>query len=91
MYIYQINSDKSPHKILDRQWEMFDFEDGSFYIELDDYICYEHRNYDLPAIVGLNGFKAWCKNGDHHRTGNKPAVIWSDGSKQYWVNDKKIK
>ena len=52
---------------------------------------HEHRNYDLPAMVGLSGFKAWCKNGVNHRTGNKPAIMHNSGHKQYWVNGKRIK
>ena len=29
----------------------------------------------------------WNRNG-YHRTGDKPAVIWADGTKEWWVNGK---
>jgi hypothetical protein len=44
-------------------------------------------NENTPAYEQINGLKVWClKNWRLHRlTG--PAVINSDGSEQFWLND----
>lgn len=42
-----------------------------------------HRDNDLPAIEYASGEKHWLKYGYLHRT-NGPALIYEDGSCQYW-------
>ena len=43
-----------------------------------------HRDNDLPAVVEINGGKAWCINDQLHRT-NGPAVIRFNGDKQWYL------
>ena len=50
----------------------------------------EHRDYDLPVVIFLNGYKAWYKNDCRHRGNSKPAIIHPDGHKKYWVNGKQL-
>ena len=47
-----------------------------------------HRDYDLPAGK-YPSIKAWFKDGLNHRINNKPAIIFPDGRKEYWVNGKR--
>jgi hypothetical protein len=45
-----------------------------------------HRDGDLPADVCRYGSQYWYQHGIRHReTG--PAVIWSDGDVQFWLNN----
>jgi len=44
-----------------------------------------HRDNDLPAIVRNNGTKKWLVNNCFHRT-TGPAIIHSDGKKEYWIH-----
>ena len=46
-----------------------------------------HREGDKPAIVALDGYKSYWKNGRLHRD-NGPAVIYADGCVHYWLNGK---
>lgn len=57
-----------------------------------------YRNYDLPAVVlHINNNEiclSWYDNNKinkKHRENNKPAVINSDGDKEYWLNGNFIK
>jgi hypothetical protein len=47
-----------------------------------------HRN-DGPAIE-YEGFSAWYQNGKAHRLGG-PAKIFSDGTKQWWIDGVRTK
>jgi len=47
-----------------------------------------HRDNGLPAIE-FEGFKCWYQNGKLHRA-DGPAVEFSDGSRQYWVNGVRV-
>ena len=51
----------------------------------------QHREGDLPAVIGANGSKLWFVEGKRHREGDLPAVILADGSKQWWNNGERIK
>jgi len=46
-----------------------------------------------PApIIDENGTKRWYnKAGQYHRKNGLPAIIFKDGSKQWWVNDEFIR
>ena len=46
-----------------------------------------HRDDDLPAFIGCNGTKKWYKNNKLHRL-KGPAVIWSDGTKGWFIEGK---
>ena len=57
----------------------------------DDTIRYRNANGDLhnphgPAVVGLDGYKAYYINGKVHNP-DGPAVIYTDGGQEYWIND----
>lgn len=45
-----------------------------------------HSIFDEPSVITKSGIKAWYKNGLLHRTNNMPAVIWPDGTGEYWIN-----
>jgi len=47
-----------------------------------------HRE-DGPALMGIDGGKAWCINGDLHRE-DGPAQEFANGEKHWWINGKKI-
>ena len=51
----------------------------------------QHRDGDLPAVIGPDGYYAWCQNNQWHRNNDLPARIWPDGYCQWWVDDKLIK
>lgn len=42
-----------------------------------------------PSIINSNGQIEYMKHGLNHRV-DGPAVIYSDSSKEYWINGKKI-
>jgi hypothetical protein len=45
-----------------------------------------HSMFDEPSIIANNGIKAWYKNGLLHRANNMPAIIWHDGTEEYWMD-----
>jgi len=48
-----------------------------------------HRDGDLPAVEGPNGFQEWVKFGARHRDGCQPARIirnLNDIQKEYWLH-----
>ena len=52
-----------------------------------------HRDNDKPARIAIVYpyiFLAWMKNNRIHRD-NAPAVIYSNGTKEYWTNGNRIK
>jgi hypothetical protein len=46
-----------------------------------------HRENDKPALIFADGTQCWCINGQLHRESG-PAVIYSDGREEFWVNGK---
>lgn len=46
-----------------------------------------HRDYDLPAIVYIDGFLEWYSHGRKHRDGDKPAFESPNGVKEWWQNN----
>ena len=44
-----------------------------------------------PAMYRRNGYIQFLKNGEFHRGKNKPAIIFSNGDKEWWINGKFIK
>jgi hypothetical protein len=38
-----------------------------------------HRDYNRPAVIGLNKYKLWYKNGLLHRDYDKLAIIYIEG------------
>ena len=48
----------------------------------------QHRDGDLPAVEGVNGYKCWYKNGEVHRDGDLPAIEYGDGTKYWYKNGK---
>jgi hypothetical protein len=44
-----------------------------------------------PAEIDIDGYEAWFFNGQRHRPGNKPAVTYPNGNKEYWENGELIK
>jgi len=57
-------------------------EDGSNYWRNIEGV--NHREFG-PAVVDLNGYKAWYINGVRHRE-DGPAIIWADGHRQWYIN-----
>ena len=45
-----------------------------------------HSFDDQPAIVNGEDYKEWCKDGEWHREGDKPAVMWGGVLKWYKHN-----
>ena len=43
-----------------------------------------HRT-DGPASIDVDGKQAWFKDGKKHRANNKPAVIYTSGTREWWV------
>jgi hypothetical protein len=39
-----------------------------------------------PAVIYHNGSQYWYLKGRRHRDGDLPAVIYTDGREEYWVN-----
>jgi hypothetical protein len=37
----------------------------------------------------IDGSKTYCVNGELHREGGLPALMWTHGTKEYWVNKKR--
>lgn len=50
-----------------------------------------HNVNDEPALIYKSGTKIWCKNDQYHRDNGLPAVIWSDGREEYWVDGERVK
>ena len=48
-----------------------------------------HRDGDKPAVIGVDGFLMWYKNGLRHRLAG-PAVIDSNNKFEWWFKGKKI-
>ena len=48
-----------------------------------------HREGDKPAIVALDGYKSYWKNGRLHRD-NGPAVIYQNGDVEYWLDGQRL-
>jgi hypothetical protein len=42
-----------------------------------------HRDYDLPAVLYLEGDMLWYQHGNVHRDHDRPAYIGGDGSKSW--------
>lgn len=34
--------------------------------------------------------QTWCRNGEYHRDGGKPAIVWADGRKEWFVDGQKV-
>jgi len=60
--------------------------DGSKYWYIENKL---HRDNDLPAVILADGRQYWYKEGKSHRD-NGPAIIWHNGIKEYYLNDKKV-
>ncbi len=73
-YWLQFEKNDPPNKI----------KDGIKYYNQD---VVTSRAYDRPAEVGPEYVK-WLKNGKRHRNGDKPALIWKDGTKCWFQNGK---
>jgi hypothetical protein len=43
-------------------------------------------NPNGPAVVRVDGYKAWYINDKRHRT-DGPAVEYADGHKSWWIDD----
>lgn len=55
-----------------------------------------HRDNDQPAAIYTsesfyNGSQYWYINGELHRDNNQPAVIYGDGSKEWYVDGKRVR
>jgi hypothetical protein len=47
-----------------------------------------HSSGDKPSLVNIKDkSESWWKHGLRHRDGNKPALITSDGSKVWYINN----
>lgn len=49
-----------------------------------------HREGDKPAVIFANGQKEWYMNNQLHRS-KLPAIIYVDGTVEYWENGRRIK
>jgi hypothetical protein len=52
-----------------------------------------HRHHDLPALIGMDGWRVWCHHGKYHRIGPHgenigPACIYSDGTQEWYQHGK---
>lgn len=47
-----------------------------------------HRE-NSPSYIIINGTVMWCMNGKLHRL-DGPAIEYSDGRNEWWVEDKKV-
>ena len=50
-----------------------------------------HRDHDLPAVIGNDGYCAWYKEDTIHRDNNLPAIIWPNSWCEWWVEDKLVR
>ena len=55
-----------------------------FYVKFGK--VYYHREWDKPAMVGIDGSVRYFIHGKLHRDGDKPAMVLADGS-QYFFKD----
>lgn len=78
-------------ELLIEKWTPPDYISGKGDMYWFDDYSKEHSLNDRPAIILVNGCKAWCKNGHFHRDGNKPAIIYSDKLKEWWINGEIIR
>ena len=61
-----------------------------FEVEKTIELTFCFHNLDGPAVAN-NMVKYWLKNNKIHRDGNKPAIIFSNGNKEWWENNEFIK
>jgi hypothetical protein len=45
-----------------------------------------HRDDDLPALIGADGYIQYHQHNELHRLGG-PSIIHADGSEEWWVHD----
>jgi hypothetical protein len=86
--LYKENRYEDGEKIFENDLEKIEyFEDGGFRIGVQSFNknLQPHSYGDAPAYDDEIK-KLWYKNGRLHREGDKPAVITSDGKKEYWKN-----
>ena len=43
-----------------------------------------HRDFDLPAVIDIHGYRAWYRHGILHREGGKPTRVLQDGKMEWW-------
>lgn len=67
--------------------DQYFYKDGSVSEDLDPNKTL-HR-LDGPAAIEAGFSECWFKDGVRHRVGG-PAVIYSNGEKEYWVEGKRI-
>jgi len=68
------------------------FKDGTKYWYCCDMLHRDTRDATGnigPAMEYADGYKAWYRFGQRHRL-KGPAVIWTNGSLEYWRHDKRI-
>ena len=46
-----------------------------------------HRNNDEPALT-CSHVQCWCENGEWHRDGDLPALVYSNGTKKWYQHGK---
>jgi hypothetical protein len=42
------------------------------------------------TVIWPDGTKLWYQRGFRHRE-DGPAIIWTDGNHEYWLNDRRLK
>ena len=45
-----------------------------------------HSVNNLPAVIYINGYQEWWRNGKRHRNGGLPAVVYANGDQEWWHN-----
>ena len=45
-----------------------------------------HRDYDLPAMMSVRGYRRWYRHGALHRDGGRPAVVRGKWFVDYWLD-----
>jgi hypothetical protein len=43
------------------------------------------------AVEYVDGTKIWMENFKIHRGGNEPAIVFADGTREWWTEGRKIK
>ena len=73
------------------------YGDQHWYVNGQLHRTEKHKNSKktLPAVKNINGYREWRKHGKLHRTDTTagrllPAVIFSNGNTQYWVEDHQL-
>ena len=67
-----------------RGYITFRNEDDQYHNEDDQY-----HNENGPAIICIDGFKAWMINSKPHNL-KGPAFIWPDGKVKYYINGENL-